>query len=142
MPRDPSCIFCKIAGGQIPAAKVLETDAVVAFLDIAPVAPGHVLVVPKEHYARLADTPPDVVAALAAELPRLTRAVLAATGAPALNVLQNNGREAGQVVDHVHFHLIPRRPGDDFRYTWPRTQYAEGSVEQMRASIANSVGSR
>ena len=140
MPRDPNCIFCKIADGQIPAAKVFETDAVVAFLDIAPVAPGHVLVVPKDHHARLADTPPEVAAALAAELPRLTRAVLAATGAPALNVLQNNGREAGQVVDHVHFHLIPRRPGDEFRYSWPRTQYAEHGVEQMRANIAKSLG--
>ena len=139
MPRDPNCIFCKIAAGQIPAAKVLDTDAVVAFLDIAPVAPGHLLVVSKEHYARLAETPPHVVAALAAELPRLTRAVLAATAAPALNVLQNNGREAGQVVDHIHFHLIPRRPGDEFRYHWPRNPYGEGAIEQMRASIAKAL---
>jgi histidine triad (HIT) family protein len=142
MPRDANCTFCKIVDGEIPAAKVLETDSVVAFLDIAPVAPGHVLVVPKEHYARLADTPSEVSAALASELPRLTRAVLAATGSTALNVLQNNGREAGQLVDHVHFHLIPRRPGDEFRYHWPRTQYAEGGVEQMRASIAKSIGNR
>ena len=140
MPQDPNCIFCKIAAGQIPAAKVLETGAVVAFLDIAPVAPGHLLVVSKEHYARLSETPPDVAAALAAELPRLTRAVLASTGATALNVLQNDGREAGQVVEHIHFHLIPRRAGDEFRYHWPRNPYAEGGMEQMRASITKALG--
>ena len=139
MPHDPNCIFCKIVAGQIPAAKVLETPLALSFLDIGPVAPGHTLLVPKEHFPTLPDTPPDVASALAAELPRLARAVLAATGAPALNVVLNNGREAGQVVDHVHFHLVPRSPGDTFRVHWPRGKYQTDAMEQMRIRIASGL---
>src|SRR5437867_557134 len=108
MTRDPHCIFCKIIAGEIPATKVLETPVAVGFLDISPVAPGHTLLITKDHFPTLADTPPEVVGGLAAELPRLARAVLAATGGSGINLVQNNGRAAGQVVDHVHFHLIPR----------------------------------
>ena len=139
MATDPNCIFCKIVAGQIPSAKVLETDSAVAFLDINPVAPGHLLLVPKEHSKTLADTSPQVLAALAAELPRLARSVLAVTGAPGLNLLQNNGREAGQVVNHVHFHLIPRKPGDPFRVHWPAGKYDGNSLEEMRSRIAAAV---
>jgi histidine triad (HIT) family protein len=140
MPSDPSCIFCKIVAGQIPSAKVLETDAVLAFLDIAPIAPGHTLAVPKEHFATLADTSAGAAAALAAELPGLVRAVLAATGAPAINVVQNNGREAGQVVGHVHFHLIPRSAGDGIRIPWPQGRYEGDAMEKMRSRIAAALG--
>ena len=139
MTSDPNCIFCKIVSGQIPSAKVLETDLAVAFLDINPVAPGHVLLLPKDHSVTLMDTSPQSIAAVATELPRLARAVLAATGASALNVLQNNGREAGQVVGHVHFHLIPRKSGDEFRVHWPHGKY-EGSVMQdLQARIAAAI---
>jgi len=139
MAHNPNCIFCKIVAGQIPSAKVLETESAIAFLDINPVAPGHVLLVPKEHSTTLVDTTPLVLAAIAAELPRLARAVLAATGAPGLNVLQNNGREAGQVVNHVHFHLIPRKPGDPFRVHWPAGKYEGSALEEMRSRIAAAV---
>jgi len=139
MPRELTCIFCKIIAGEIPCAKVLETDSVIAFLDIGPVAPGHVLVVPKEHYTTLADTPSAILSALAAELPRLARAVRLATAAPGLNLVQNNGREAGQVVDHVHFHLIPRTHNDEFRVHWPRKKYEDDAMERMRERIANGI---
>jgi histidine triad (HIT) family protein len=139
MPSDPECVFCKIIAGQIPAAKVLDAGAAIAFLDIAPVAPGHLLLVSKEHFATLAETPAEVAAAVAAELPRLVRAVLAATGSPALNVLLNHGREAGQVVGHIHFHLIPRTPGDEFRVHWPRGQYQGTELELLRARIAGAL---
>lgn len=139
MPQNPDCIFCKIVAGQIPAAKILETDSAIAFLDIAPVAPGHTLLVAKEHHATLADTPPDLAAKLAAELPRLVRAVLVATGASGLNVVQNNGRDAGQVVAHVHFHFIPRSPGDGLRLHWPQGKYEGGAMDEMRSRIAAAV---
>ncbi len=139
MDLDPNCIFCKIVAGEIRSSKVLETDAAVAFLDIAPVAPGHLLLVPKEHAMTLSDASAQVIASVAAELPRLARAVLAATGAPALNVLQNNGREAGQVVAHVHFHLIPRRSGDEFRFHWPHGKYEVNAMDQMRSRIADAL---
>ena len=139
MPTDPDCIFCKIVAGQIPAAKVLETASAIAFLDIAPVAPGHLLLVAKDHHRTLADTPPALASALAAELPRLVRAVLAATGSTALNIVQNNGREAGQVVDHIHFHLIPRSSGDSFKFQWPHGKYEGDAMQQMRDRIARAV---
>jgi histidine triad (HIT) family protein len=139
MPHDPNCIFCKIVAGQIPAAKVLETDSAIAFLDIAPVAPGHTLLAPKEHFATLAETPPALAAALGSELPRLVRAVLAGTGAAALNVVQNNGRDAGQLVPHVHFHLVPRTPGDAFNVHWPHGKYEGTAQEDMRSRIAAAL---
>ena len=139
MAQDPNCIFCKIVAGQIPSAKVLETDSAIAFLDINPVAPGHVLLVPKEHSTTLVHTAPAVLAAIAGELPRLARAVLTATGAPGLNLLQNNGREAGQVVNHIHFHLIPRKPGDPFRVHWPAGKYEGTALEEMRSRVAAAV---
>ena len=139
MAHDPNCIFCKIVTGLIPSAKVLETESAIAFLDINPVAPGHVLLVPKEHSVTLADASPQTVAAVAAELPRLARAILAATGASGLNLVQNNGRDAGQVVGHLHFHLIPRRAGDVFRLHWPQGKYEGNAQEEMRARIAAGV---
>ena len=136
-PSDPNCIFCRIIAGEIPAAVVLDTDSVLAFLDIAPVASGHLLVVPKAHHATMAQTPPEVLAALGAELPRLARAVQEATRASGLNIVQNNGRSAGQEVDHLHFHLIPRDPGDQFRVYWPRSKYDGDAAEQIRTKIAD-----
>lgn len=139
MPSDPDCIFCKIVTGTIPAAKVLETDSVLAFLDIAPVASGHLLVISKDHYATLAETPPEVIAGIAAQLPRLAAAVQTATDSPGLNVVQNNGRTAGQEVNHLHLHLIPRRPNDEFRVHWPRSKYEGESMAQMQEKISGAL---
>src|ERR1700733_12959039 len=107
-PRDADCVFCKIVAGDIPSALVLEADAAGAFLDIHPVNHGHVLLVPKEHHATLADLPDEAAAETASLLPRLARAVIKATGAEGMNVIVNIGRVAGQTIDHIHWHLIPR----------------------------------
>ena len=137
MPAD--CLFCRIVAGEIPAAKVREDDEVVAFLDIHPVNFGHVLIVPKPHHARLADLPDDLAAAAARWVPRLSRAILAATGAPGLHLIVNNGSAAGQTVDHVHWHLIPRFEGDAVRWPWPHLSYAEAALGAMRDRIAAEV---
>jgi len=118
MPTDPACVFCKIATGIIPARRVMETDHVLAFLDAAPLAPGHTLLIPKDHYSSMGDAPTEVLARLSAVLPRLSTAIVQATGAAGFNLLQNNGSVAGQVVMHLHFHLIPRREGDGLGYRW------------------------
>ena len=137
--HDPSCVFCKIARGEIPTAKVLETDHAVAFLDIDPVNLGHVLLVPKAHHATIADLPDDLAAATATLLPRLARAILAATGAGGLNVILNNGRAAGQTVDHGHWHLIPRSDGDAVRWPWPHVKYPDEGLGTMQARIASAI---
>jgi histidine triad (HIT) family protein len=131
----PDCIFCKLVRGEVPSARVLETDRAVAFLDIGPLNPGHVLVVPKEHHESLPEMPDDLAAATAALLPRLCRAVRRATGAEGLNVLTNTGRVAGQSVDHIHWHIIPRHPGDALRWPWPAGRYENDELEAMRARI-------
>src|SRR5947209_7660054 len=101
-------IFAKILAGQVPCHRVYEDAHVLAFLDVNPLSRGHTLVIPKEPAETLDQLSDDAAAALGRVLPRIARAVLAATGARAFNVLQNNGAEAHQAVFHVHFHIIPR----------------------------------
>src|SRR3954451_24697781 len=108
MAADPNCIFCKIIAGQIPCYKVYEDDAVLAFLDIGPLVRGHTLVIPKEHHATIMSAPPEVMAAISGRLPKIARAVLSATGTRACHLLVNNGADAMQSVDHLHYHIIPR----------------------------------
>jgi diadenosine tetraphosphate (Ap4A) HIT family hydrolase len=103
------CVFAKIVRGEIPSVKLLETPHALAVLDAFPITKGHALLLPKAlGYVTLADMPPAAAAAVLQELPRLVRAVMDATGADGVNVVQNNGVAAGQEVMHVHFHLIPR----------------------------------
>jgi histidine triad (HIT) family protein len=116
-------IFQKIIAGQIPCHKLYEDEKVFAFLDINPLSRGHTLVIPKEPAETLDRLSDESAAALGRVLPRICRAVIAATGTREYNVLENNGRGAHQVVQHVHFHIIPK-PGRDKGLTigWPATQ--------------------
>lgn len=107
-----ACIFCKIAAGDIPSASLHEDEATFAFLDINPLAPGHALVVPKRHAAKLEDCSPDDAAAIVRMAQRLLPVLCRETGAPDATVAFNNGPAAGQEVPHVHLHIVPRRPGD------------------------------
>ena len=113
------CIFCKIVAGQIPCTKVYEDEHVLSFLDISPISPGHTLLIPKKHYEAVSEMSADEVAALFRPVAALAAAVKAAVKADGLNVLQNNGASAGQVVPHLHIHLIPRWPGDGLGFRWP-----------------------
>ena len=133
------CIFCKIISGQIPSLEVYENADCLAFLDIGPLADGHTLLVPKQHFSRLVDVPPAILAAIASQLPRLAAAILRATCAEGLNVLQNNGAAAGQVVEHVHFHLIPRRGGDGLGFRWNAGKYPAGRGEELSRTIAAAL---
>ena len=104
----PETIFSKILRNEIPCHRIYEDEHVLAFLDINPIARGHTLVIPREPAATLDQLSPDAAAAIGRVLPRISRAVLAVTGATAFNVLQNNGPLAHQAVMHVHFHIIPK----------------------------------
>ena len=118
IPRQEDCIFCKIIAGQIPCHRLHEDERVLAFLDIGPLSAGHCLVIPKPHYRTLDQLPDGLAGACMEAAVRLSRAVVAATGVEAWNILQNNGAAAGQVVMHVHFHIIPRRGQDGLGYRW------------------------
>ncbi|MFD1586138.1 HIT family protein [Halorientalis brevis] len=110
MPED--CIFCQIVAGEIPSNTVYEDDEVFAFLDVNPLAPGHTLVIPKDHHERLNDLPADLADDLYEALHELIPAVEDAVDAPASNVGFNNGEASGQEVPHVHGHIIPRFEDD------------------------------
>ena len=105
-------IFSRILRGEIPCHKVYEDDLVLAFLDIAPLARGHVLVIPKEPAASLDALSDESSAAIGRVLPRLCRAVQRVSGCDAYNVLENNGPLAHQAVFHVHFHIVPKPDAD------------------------------
>ncbi len=138
---DPNCVFCKIVAGQIPCASVLETDEALAFLDINPLARGHVLLIPKRHAVRLDELNASQAGAVLRHLPALAKAVRQATGCQGYNLLQNNGRIAHQEVMHVHFHIIPRYKNDTFKFNWPAGQYAEGEIEQIREAVRSALES-
>ncbi|HVT80743.1 MAG TPA: HIT family protein [Phycisphaerae bacterium] len=141
MPSDPNCIFCKIIAGQIPCAKVYEDEMVLAFLDIGPLVRGHTLVIPKSHHATVMDIPPETLAAVATRLPKITKAVLSATGAPACHVLTNNGSEAMQSVHHLHFHILPRGTGEAFRMPWPSGKLDSGEAKTLAGAITSAIKS-
>ncbi|MCD4831434.1 MAG: HIT family protein [Anaerohalosphaeraceae bacterium] len=129
------CIFCKIVSGQLPSVRIYEDDNVLAFMDVNPVSFGHTLLIPKSHYDKLADCPSDILAAVSLVLGRLAGAVSRAVAADGYNVLCNNGRAAGQLVDHVHFHIIPRMTGDGVFNSWPSFSYEDGIAEQLAEKI-------
>jgi histidine triad (HIT) family protein len=137
--HDPHCIFCKIVEGHIPSARVLETDQAIAFLDIHPVNPGHTLVVPRSHHAQLSELPDEIAAHAGSLLPRLCRAVRAATGADGLNVIANVGRSAGQTIDHVHWHIIPRFRDDAVNWPWPQGGYVGDELGRMQYRIGQEL---
>ncbi len=118
MEDDGPSIFTMIIEGQIPCHKVFEDELVFAFLDINPFSPGHTLVVPKEPARTLDQLSDESAGALGRVLPRISKAVLEATGAKEFNVLQNNGPHAFQSVFHVHFHIIPKLE-DGTGLSWP-----------------------
>ena len=135
------CIFCKIAAGEIPSARVFEDQSTLAFLDIGPIAKGHTLVIPKAHYETMLDIPADELQTLAANVQKVARAVVRGTEAEGLTVIQLNKPCAGQEVPHLHFHLVPRRSDDGLSLGWKQGQYDEGEVQQISEQIAAAVDS-
>jgi histidine triad (HIT) family protein len=107
-----SCVFCAIIEGRIPSHKVYEDERTLAFLDIHPSAPGHTLIIPKAHVARIEDLDREDAKDLFKTLHGLVGGIQKAMGVPASTIGINNGRESGQEVPHVHIHVIPRSQGD------------------------------
>lgn len=135
-------IFSKIIRGEIPCHKVYEDDHVLAFLDISPLSRGHTLVIPKEAIATVDALSDDACAAIGRVLPRISRAVLAATGAKSFNILQNNGASAHQAVFHVHFHIIPKYDdGTGLGIGWKPQPFDHSAGKALAEKIAVGVRS-
>jgi len=135
MVRNPHCVFCKIVAAELPSSVVYEDESLIAFLDVNPLAEGHLLVLPRDHYERLTDLPSTLCSRVSAALPMLARALMKVTGTEGLNLLQSNGRVAGQVVDHVHFHMIPRLKDDGLGFRWTAGTYPSGRADQIAADL-------
>ncbi|MBM3320014.1 MAG: HIT family protein [Candidatus Eisenbacteria bacterium] len=133
-------IFTKILAGEIPCHKIYEDERVLAFLDIGPLSEGHTLVIPKEPAETIDRLSDAAAAAIGRVLPRLSRAVMKATGAASFNVLQNNGRAAHQFVDHVHFHIIPKfDDGSGLEIAWNAGKLDATSGAALAKRIADCV---
>lgn len=128
------CLFCRIIDGGLPSTKVYEDEAHLAFMDIGPANPGHLLVVPKQHHQCLADMPEGMIGPLFVAASRLGQAAMKATGAPAFNLIVNNGQAAGQLVFHTHVHVIPRFVDDGHKH-WGKKDVPEERTKALAREI-------
>ena len=133
------CVFCKIISGLVPANVVSEDERCVAILDAFPVAHGHTLVLLKAHRRNMLDTAAEDLAAMTAMAGRLAPALLRSTGAQGLNMVCNNESCAGQVVGHIHFHLIPRFENDGLKHDWAQKSYGPGEAEDVCRKIRAEI---
>ena len=127
-----SCVFCRIISNELPSYKVYEDKNCVAFLDIKPVNPGHLLVVSKEHYETITDMPKTVLKEISGVIQDLARKVETKLDPDGIKIVQNNGAQAGQEVLHFHVHLIPRYEGDEVNYLEEWTTQELSTAEMNR----------
>lgn len=141
MPEPSDCVFDRILAGDVPAHVVLDEDQVVAFLDTRPVFKGHTLVVPRRHYATMAELPSDLLEPLLDAARRVGAAQRLALGSGGTWVSIND--VVSQSVPHVHLHVVPRRPKDGLRgFFWPRTRYADDAeAGEVAAAIRAALSS-
>ncbi|HER6612069.1 TPA: HIT family protein [Streptococcus pyogenes] len=137
-----NCIFCSIIQGDIPSSKVYEDEQVLAFLDISQTTKGHTLVIPKQHVRNLLEMTAETASHLFARIPKIACAIQSATGATAMNIINNNEALAGQTVFHAHVHLVPRYNEEDgisIQYTTHEPDFPV--LEKLARQINQEVSS-
>jgi histidine triad (HIT) family protein len=131
------CIFCKIIAGDIPVhQKIYEDAKVIAFLDIKPVNPGHILVLAKTHYPTLEVAPEADYIALMLAVKKMGALLKDKLGAAGYNIEINNDPVAGQIIPHLHVHVIPRHAGDG-HVNWPQSEYEPGEAEAIAKKLTS-----
>lgn len=133
------CIFCKIADGKIPAAKIYEDEKVICFLDIMPANKGHCLVVPKNHAQTLAEMSDEDLIATIKAAKKVASALSLSFGNGSFNLVMNNGKEAGQLVNHAHIHIIPRFQKDRLRIKWSHLKYEDEEIKEYAEKIRKFI---
>ncbi len=128
------CVFCKIIKGEIPSFKVYEDEHTLAFLDVAKDIDGHTLVIPKKHYQNIMEIPQETYLHVMKTMKKLSEHYVENCGYQAINILNASGKEAGQSVFHLHFHLYPRKK-DDKADLWPKNKLASIPLNEMREKI-------
>ena len=134
-----SCIFCKIARGEIPCYKLYEDNDIIAFLDINPSSNGHTLVVPKEHFSSFTTCPKDILDKAFRVAQLIAQAQIAQLGATGVNVLTNVGKAAGQSISHFHIHVIPRYDNDGLKLNFPPKKLEDKELLLLRDSIKKGM---
>lgn len=133
------CIFCRVIRGELPSTKIYEDDDILAFMDIGPIVKGHTLVIPKVHVDPLTAVAPELLAKIMRVVQRVADAQVRGLNADGVNVHQSNGAAAGQVVPHVHFHVIPRFRDDGHRWNWNAGRYSAPAEAQALAERIRSA---
>lgn len=132
------CVFCKIVAGEIPSYKLYEDDDVLAFLDIAQVTTGHVLVIPKKHYKDIFALDKDIAQKLFAATVEMAQKLQKNLKINDLNLVNNNGKKAGQEVDHYHLHLLPRYLDDGVEFKFKRQNLSQDEMKKIQEKILDS----
>ena len=136
MLKDEDCIFCQIADKKIPSQILFENDTNLAFLDIFPISNGHTIVIPKNHYNNLEDIPSGELTDLFKVVKNLSNKIYEKLEIDGYNILQNNFSAAGQIINHFHVHIIPRRREDGkFQLLIPREQSKEEELKKTLKTI-------
>jgi histidine triad (HIT) family protein len=132
------CLFCKIITGEIPSQKIFEDGKTFAFLDIHPINRGHALVVPKSHHDNMLETPEDTFTQVMRTAQFLAPKIKKALNADGINIGINNGRAAGQLIFHLHVHIIPRFTNDG-HVSWQSIPYKEGEIDEVQKLIEKEL---
>lgn len=133
-----NCIFCNIVKREIPSDIIYEDNFTMAFLDIGPSSPGHLLIVPKLHYKNLDDIDDIMLSYIFRVVKKLGTALERALAVEGYNVMINNGKVAGQVIDHFHCHLIPRYANDGLTH-WPAQSYQPEEAKRLAKKIIEQI---
>lgn len=133
------CIFCKIVKGDIPSEKIYENDLILAFLDISPINFGHTLVIPKNHYVNIYETPENVLSEMIKVVKRIAVVLKNTLGSDGLNIGMNNDVAAGQVVMHAHIHVIPRVMNDGFNLWQSKKTYNGEEAKDIAIKISEGL---
>jgi histidine triad (HIT) family protein len=128
-----------MVAGQIPVTKIYEDEVIFSFLDIGPISDGHTLVIPKQHFEKLNECPAELLGQVFTRIGRIAGAVAAAMNSDGYNLLCNNGRAAGQLIEHLHFHIVPRNTGDGLFDRWPSFKYEDGKIEELAGAIRKNL---
>lgn len=136
--KDDNCIFCKLANGDIPTNSIYEDELFNVILDNGPATKGHALILPKDHAANIFELPDETAAAAMKLAKKLGKHIVDTLKADGLNIVQNNGRAAGQTVDHFHLHLIPRYEGDGQNILWAPTSPSAEELTKIKEELAKS----
>lgn len=134
----PDCIFCQVIEGKLPSYKIYEDEFTYVLLDIHPVNRGHALVIPKNHYENIFDTPSATFQRVMDTVHILAPKIKESLGAEAINIGINNDKAAGQIIYHLHVHIIPRWKNDGHSQ-WSENPYREGEIKEIQRSILREL---